>query len=567
MKKYLSIIAALAVSVSSFAQGFNPVVEVTNTFEGKLMEVNKQNLEMSVPDSLLRFDWDFDYSTFENPYKGAYDFTPYAMNIAPEKEGYTGRNLYLRAGAGYSFHPELNAVWSPNLNGRFQMSVYDDLKGYSGSYHCFKYNYQGSRYDLSEGDPVAGSDYSNRMGVNAMVDGRNLIMVFDAGWDAIRAMYDRVGNDYNSLDASIGLRSAGRSRTSFELDAKILRGWEKAYGHVLPETLLKLGGVLGRKTDIPGLAAGVSFGSESAWWTEDFGSGKAGFVYAEPQLSRTWERASAKLGLKLALPYNTAHKGTIVYPQFYADYMLSPESLKLFASLTGGPRLDSFHSTIRSYHFVPSDFAFLYSDYLGDVTIDAYDARIGMTGRVNTRLQYTLSAGVERHANMLAASFAGYHYGPSLVEYHTDGRVRLDFGRTDVLVKHADLEAAWTSDRFDLDATVTLRDTQVKDSFRMILPSALSGSLNARYNWNRRIYAGVSLQAASGRTGQLSDDYLGSCMTLPGWVDLGLSGEYELSRRLTVWAKGCNLLGHRVQRNLLYVEKGPYFTAGICLSL
>ena len=35
------------------------------------MEVHKPAQEMFVPDSLKRFDLDFDYSVFENPYKDA----------------------------------------------------------------------------------------------------------------------------------------------------------------------------------------------------------------------------------------------------------------------------------------------------------------------------------------------------------------------------------------------------------------------------------------------------------------------------------------------------------------
>ena len=40
---------------------------------------------------LLKFDWNFNYSVFENPYKGAYEFSPYKLNMAPEPRAVDGR--------------------------------------------------------------------------------------------------------------------------------------------------------------------------------------------------------------------------------------------------------------------------------------------------------------------------------------------------------------------------------------------------------------------------------------------------------------------------------------------
>ena len=70
-------------SVAASAQNLDPTVEVNRSYEGKLMEVHKPMLEMAVPDSVLRFDLDFDYEVFDNPYKGAYEFKTYTMQLQP----------------------------------------------------------------------------------------------------------------------------------------------------------------------------------------------------------------------------------------------------------------------------------------------------------------------------------------------------------------------------------------------------------------------------------------------------------------------------------------------------
>ena len=65
-RRYILICAAVfATALTAGAQNLNPTVEVTNQFEGKVMEVAKPVIDMAVPDSLLRFDLEFDYSVFE----------------------------------------------------------------------------------------------------------------------------------------------------------------------------------------------------------------------------------------------------------------------------------------------------------------------------------------------------------------------------------------------------------------------------------------------------------------------------------------------------------------------
>ena len=134
----LTVLALTACFAAASAQTFNPSVEVTNAYEGKPVDARKQELAMQIPDSLLVFDYDFDYSVFDNPYKGSYEFSPYLINMKPEPVPYAGRNFYLRAGAGYSLHPELALMYSPTATGKWKLDVYDGFQGYLGSYRRIK---------------------------------------------------------------------------------------------------------------------------------------------------------------------------------------------------------------------------------------------------------------------------------------------------------------------------------------------------------------------------------------------------------------------------------------------
>ena len=66
---YKILLAAAVASwpLAASAQNLDPTVEVNRSYEGKLIEVNKPMLEMAVPDSVLRFDLEFDYEVFDNP--------------------------------------------------------------------------------------------------------------------------------------------------------------------------------------------------------------------------------------------------------------------------------------------------------------------------------------------------------------------------------------------------------------------------------------------------------------------------------------------------------------------
>ena len=53
---------------------------------------------------------------------------------------------------------------------------------------------------------------------------------------------------------------------------------------------------------------------------------------------------------------------------------------------------------------------------------------------------------------------------------------------------------------------------------------------------------------------------------IPGYADLGINFEYAFNRRISLWARGGNLLNMTIQRSPLFAEGGINFTAGICLN-
>ena len=79
----LATALAAAVTALAYGQNLNPTVEVTNAYQGGASSIAKPAQQMAVPDSVTRFNLDFDYSVFEKPYRGAYEFTPYYVQLKP----------------------------------------------------------------------------------------------------------------------------------------------------------------------------------------------------------------------------------------------------------------------------------------------------------------------------------------------------------------------------------------------------------------------------------------------------------------------------------------------------
>ncbi len=189
MKRIYLVSAVMLMSAAvSFGQNFNPTVEVTNTYQGSPSEAHKPLLAMNVPDSLLRFDLDFDYEVFNKPYQGAYSFKPYSAYMRPGKDAWRGRKLYLKAGAGYTLQPQLEFVYSPELKGPFQMSVYASHKSYFGSYHGFRTEPEDGLYRLRKsGESYSGHDALTTAGFDGLCNWDRAILSFGLGYYGVAA--------------------------------------------------------------------------------------------------------------------------------------------------------------------------------------------------------------------------------------------------------------------------------------------------------------------------------------------------------------------------------------------
>lgn len=552
------------------AQNIDPTVVVSRDYEGKLIEVHKPKIDMAVPDSVLRFDLEFDYSVSDSPYKGAYDFTPYILDMKPSPTQRHNGRLYLNAGAGYQLHPVFDMVWSPALkNDSFRMNVYADHKSYIGRYWemCAEDRAGEIVFDRVGKDvgerSWRGEDLVSKAGVNGKYDWDSGALKFETGYYGI---YQTDRNDdsrsFNAVDMNMGISSKKKTESSFGYDASVAyRYGSDGYADLsLAENLLDIDASmdisLGKKHRVR-LDVGYDMAGYSGYFVSN-----TSMLSVSPHYIRN----SGSWRLDLGISVSNVFRGNDVSGMFvdriqgiYPDIsvsLLAGRSLRIYVELDGGSRMNTYSSLIGSDRRA----GLLYGrgKRLLDMTDERFCAVFGLEGKFGKAFSYVLNGGYADYGNApldaLVCNLPAIRYGA--------------YGKTFTSLK-------WMLDAGCVDFDGFLEYASCKSKSEHIdgfMPAALTGDVSFRFNWKKRVYAGAACAFSSARYGNVmtplrgeQEKYIPS--SIPGYADLGVEVEYLLNRKFSVWAKGGNLLNMTIQRSLLYAEKGPYFTLGFCLNL
>ena len=568
-------------SVAASAQNLDPTVEVNRSYEGKLMEVHKPMLEMAVPDSVLRFDLDFDYEVFDNPYKGAYEFKPYTMELQPVGKAAEQKRLYMRLGAGngleaLSLHPSADFVWSPFLRERFKMDVYARHRSYVGEYRKV------DAPDLSQKDVNlkmkssyrrADYDFLTQAGVDARYDWADGTVRLDAGYYGIAERYGSQSNMYNALDVRAGVASKDYGQfINYDVYASYRFGIDRyEYKNLVEDSLTE------HEISVLGKLKAVLMDDHKAMFELGVDNHSYGFAgvsrltFAPHYLFR-YGNWGFDAGFRIEALVHTgdstcfASKGQVVYPDVTVDYQLIPGVMKAYAKIGGGTKVNSFSSLLaENHHF---DMYYGHGKAFMDNTIENISAALGLEGRAGARFTYGVRAGYAMYGNApLETVVVGMLPGDDQLAF-MPGIAYAGYQNV-----YAATDLSWVTERFRVDGNVMYRHSWFEDletrTGGYFLPAALTGEVAFEYNWHKRIFLGMDCDFSTGRRqgSVLFPDGTIKPAKVPGYADLGLNFEYLTTRSFSVWFRGGNLLNRAIQRNLLYAEKGVHLTAGICLNL
>ena len=546
-------------SVLAYGQNFNPTVEVTNAYEGGASAIQKPAQKMAVPDSVLTFNLDFDYSVFEKPYQGAYEFKPYHVQLRPAPTPSTENSLYLKIGAGYTLRPELDLVWTPLRRDRVQVDVYARHHSYFGRYHKIDALSEeaGSRVFKPTGEKAGGFLADTRVGVDGSYGWDGGQVTADVSWQNRLADDYRMFRRLNGLNAKARVRSLVSDAPHFLYDAAVdyhfydLSGsWnttlvapgasdftesrfalDGSFGPVfgpdsrllvdLGLTLVRYGGY------VPGYTGGLSVTPKYEFalddWRFSLGARLASIIYSDD-----WpEDARAKTGF--------------IFPAVHVDWHLLDDRLVLQAAATGGDRVNARSDAFLLRPFaLPSDFSH---------SLERVRAMLGVRGSVSGRFRYDLQGGYARWSRAPMDCFVlESEYYPAL----SDAAFNLVF---------AELDYGWKSESVTVDGKIAYRWTNVSQE-DVFAPAAFTGWIRPAWHWGDRFTAGLDAGWSTRRHAM----HMNTPLDVPGWVDLGLFADFQFTRHFGFWLKAGNLLDQAIQRTPLHAEAGMYLTGGLCLT-
>jgi len=529
MKKIAAILPALLVWASAPAQnGLHQSVEVSNDFKTQMADLQKGELPLSIPDSLQEFDYHFDYSVFDSPYKGAYEFSPYFIKMTPEKSVYDGKTFWLRAGAGYTLHPMLDFVWTPVRNAKTGITFYNNGAAYIGNYTLIG----------NGGGEYSGYDIGDDLRFRADFIGDGFYSRLSGGWQGIFARTIGDVNAYNSFDIDLNVKSRTNNPSYFYYDFDL--GYKYSNDNLQSAgsyngNLISLKGCVG-----PVVKSTFRFlvdfeGDLELMKNNKVSSGNYTHFLLSATPHLVFDLGPVHLDAGVVVDYShTVRDLFSLSPAITASFSFVKDIVDFYAGFVGGQKMHTYESLKNSNHF----------DYgmVPEASQTRYDVFGGFKGVVGEHFDYDIKAGYKVVDN-------------SLVDYMT-----IQYG--DASKMYINFAVAWRGDDFDFDGNVTVNPIRNLYSGIGFQSPLYEGDIRALYNWNKRIYAGATLKMMSSR--KCND---GVVKSIPWYISPGVMAEYKFSRSFGVWAEGGNLLGHTVYNVAGYMMKGAYFNVGISCCL
>lgn len=547
MKKTLYTIALLALSLGAAAQNLNPTVEVTNTYKREASGIDKPDQLLPLPDSVTRFNYDFDYSVRNTPYRGSYDFKPYNVQLKPVARPATESTLFAKLGAGYGFHPEAQVVWTPVAGSHMHLNVFGNYSGYFGYFRDIQYNAASGLFTDSGNKTDGWRDRVATAGADFRLDWDGGTFRTDVRYvgTAVTDAWANVSN--NGISADAGVSGSIGQRFRYYASEHLNFTGNPALNQLHSVTDVTFG--------LPIHNSFASLGLHSQVLNHDSGAvqGFAGSFAVTPACAVSSGGLQISAGLKVGFIVRDddtfcPYKGGLLFPDIKISYTVIEDTFVLQAAATGGNVINAYEDLLARNHFM-AGFA-----YAPDISVERINVMLGARGNVRERLHYNLKAGFRRYDNAASwgysAASAGY---TPLVDYMSP-----------LNTLYAGSEIGWKSDHIDIDGNIHFQHTfrpAVNNAVQANLfsPPAFAADFKAAYLlYGGRLVPAITFDCMSERVSVNAK--------LPGYVDLGFETQFGINRFWGAFLKIGNLLNQSVQRVPFHAEKGIYFTIGASLN-
>lgn len=578
MKKILVAICLFAAAFSAArAQDLNPTVEVTRSYKGRTDMLVKPASKMAVPDSLMKFDLDFDYSVFDTPFKGGFEFNPYLLDFKPEASSDGSHRAFLSGSFGWPVGTEFDGVWEPLASDRARLAVYavhrSDYRNYAG---------------FSDAPAWKGYDIFNRAGAHGRYFLDGVTLGFQAGWTGVNTEDAWARSNYNSLNVMISADSFAKGGSGLRYAAAL--GWRygqddfrnDGWAAASAETGSGFNSVYTHDFTLRGKAGQVidTYNSILVDFTADishtggvFGS-STGLLSVTPHYSFVRAGWNISAGARLSAAYTSGDKflghrlnpsnTQVLYPDVRASYEVVPGKFEVYGAFAGSDEYGNLYGLKMKHHFAGPLSGRGMGPYCDNMS-RRFDARIGARGHALSHLRYSVDAGFSPVKDGLVWSALRFDDGAGgqvlvpAVSY-------VDFSQLD-----AGFSATWDSSPLGASAYLRFTHSDITSVCSHGFEDApLRGGVAVQYDWKGRLSAGVSMDFATARRGYVAYADASSepeAARISGWMNLGLEAEYAFTRRMSFKAALGNILMNNIQIVPLYGDDNLTFRAGLTVLL
>ncbi|MEZ4875062.1 MAG: TonB-dependent receptor [Flavobacteriaceae bacterium] len=269
-----------------------------------------------------------------------------------------------------------------------------------------------------------------------------------------------------------------------------------------------------------------------------------------PSLVYVNEDLTLSLGAQAVVSLDTEQSETnfFLYPKINASYRLVDEILIVYGGAEGG-------LTQNTYRGLSAENPFVSPTLFIAPTSQLYNAFGGLKGKLSNQVGYTIRGSYGKEENKaffqqnpykgMNASYEGYEYGNSFGLVYDDVNTLSVFGELKVAV----------SEGFHLGANAQFYNYSLDTQPEAWNLPQLEASLFSTFNITEKVFGGVSLFFVGERTDLLSAP-VSQIVTLDSFFDANVDLGYRVNDRLSIFAKGSNLLGKNYEKWLNFPVQG-----------
>jgi len=275
----------------------------------------------------------------------------------------------------------------------------------------------------------------------------------------------------------------------------------------------------------------------------DYGNLIAGVT---PSLEYVKDDLTLSLGATVAVGLDTEANNTdfFIYPQLNASYRLIEELLIAYGGAKGGLHQNTYYKFKETNPFVSPTL-------LVAPTNETYTAFVGVKGKLTRQVGYNLRTSFGREENKalfnvnpfqgIADNLEGYAFGNSFGVVYDNINTLHVFGELKVDV----------STYFSLGATANFYNYGLDNLEEAYNLPTIAASVFSNFNITKNVYGGVSVFYVGERVELVSSQGLfpdNSLVTLEAYIDANVHLGYRYNNRLSIFAKGSNLIGENYQK-------------------